>query len=134
MEHPITPPPELVQQWVTEACPECRLTYDEFTGESVESLATAAAQWGWDQRGAANEAELQKARDEELEACCQHLFRCGFCDADILRLRIARRPQPPSLRKQAYDALDTYIYGEPDPKDKERTYNTIRRALEQLND
>jgi hypothetical protein len=44
----------------------------------------------------------------------------------------ARRPKPPSLRKQAYDALDTYIYGEPDPKDKERTYNTIRRALEAL--
>ena len=41
----------------------------------------------------------------------------------------ARRPEPPSLRKQAYDALDTYIYGEPDPKDKERTYNTIRKAM-----
>ena len=41
----------------------------------------------------------------------------------------ARRPKPPSLRKQAYDALDTYIYGEPDPKDKERTYNTIRKAM-----
>jgi len=38
------------------------------------------------------------------------------------------------LKKQAYDALDTYIYGTPDHKDKERTYNTIRRALEQLDD
>ena len=41
-------------------------------------------------------------------------------------------PELPSLKKQAYDALDTYIYGEPDPKDKERTYNTIRQALEAL--
>jgi len=46
----------------------------------------------------------------------------------------ARRPKPPSLKEQAYDALDTYVYGNPDPKDKERTYNTIRKALEQLND
>jgi hypothetical protein len=48
--------------------------------------------------------------------------------------RVARRPKSPSLKEQAYDALDTYIYGEPDPKDKERTYNTIRRALEALDD
>jgi hypothetical protein len=44
------PPPELIEQWVAEACPECRLTYDEFTGESVEILVTRAAQWGAEQR------------------------------------------------------------------------------------
>ena len=49
-------------------------------------------------------------------------------------LRIARRPEPLSLKKAAYDALDNYIYGNPDPKDKERTYNAIRRALELLPD
>ena len=47
-------------------------------------------------------------------------------------LRAARRPKPPSLAKQGCDALDTYIYGNPNHKDKERTYNTIRAALERL--
>ncbi|CAB5223458.1 hypothetical protein UFOVP383_56 [uncultured Caudovirales phage] len=80
---PITPPPELVQQWVTKACPECRLTYDEFTGESVQSLATAAAQWG---------------ADQELEACCEWLVNKLTFREDGIRfageLRVARRPTP----------------------------------------
>ena len=101
MKHPITPPPELVQQWL-KGCP----------GETALRVATQAAQWG---------------ADQELEACCAEV---SWFTAD--KLRAARRPKPLSLRKQAYDALDTYIYGEPDPKDKERTYNTIRRALERL--
>ena len=123
---PITPPPELVVQWYLAAK---AMPVDQW----VTDVATAAAQWGWNQRGAATEVELQKARDEELNECCEWLdFYSSATDARDLRL--ARRPEPPSLKKQAYDALDTYIYGEPDPKDKERTYNTIRRALEQLND
>ena len=122
MEHPITPPPQLVEQWI-----------DMLSSRSDYAVFSLAAQWGWEQRSAAIEAELQQARDEELEACCEWLdFYSAASDARDLRL--ARRPEPPSLRKQAYDALDTYIYGEPDPKNKERTYNTIRRALEALND
>ena len=106
---PITPPLGLINQWWNEAKQNAK--YDEPIGPLV---ATKAAQWG---------------ADQELDACCewtQSYAECG--DA----LRLARRPKPPSLRKQAYDALDTYIYGEPDPKDKERTYNAIRRALEAL--
>jgi len=77
----------------------------------------------------------QQIADQELEACCEWLERDWNENPDCVQeIRAARRPKPPSLRKQAYDALDTYIYGEPDPKDKERTYNTIRKALEQLND
>ena len=72
--------------------------------------------------------------DQELEACCEWLDRRLFGRDEIAGFRDARRPKPPSLRKQAYDALDTYIYGALDPKDKERTYNTIRRALEALRD
>ena len=106
MEHPITPPPELVTQWDS---------HGKSRSDAAQILATQAAQWG---------------ADQELEACCEWLDSA----TDARDIRIARRPKPPSLRKQAYDALDTYIYGEPDPKDKERTYNTIRRALEQLND
>jgi hypothetical protein len=83
-------------------------------------------------------AAYASGADQELEACCllvddgEHAASYGCHNGPSLR--IARRPKPPSLRKQAYDALDTYIYGEPDPKDKERTYNTIRRALEALDD
>ena len=115
MGHPITPPPELVQQWAISSpiqCSDESWAYELF-------IAHQAARWG---------------ADQELDACCKWLRSKDILEPAIDALRAARRPKPPSLRKQAYDALDTYIYGEPDPKDKERTYNTIRRALEQLND
>ena len=114
MNHPITPSPELVEKWLENwhstpgLKPECRYEY----------IANCAAQWG---------------ADQELEACCKCLTLLG-CSGTAAEVRADRRPKPPSLRKQAYDALDTYIYGEPDPKDKETSYNTIRRALESLND
>lgn len=110
MEHPI-PPDELVKQWRHQwwsVNPDCE-------GADLQRyIADQAAQWG---------------ADQELAACCewaQSYAECG--DA----LRLARRSKPPSLKEQALADLDTYIYGEPDPRDKERTYNTIRRALEQL--
>lgn len=107
MEHPITPPPELVEEWF--------MDQRGLSEASRQHITTAAARWG---------------ADQELESCCEWIPKETPWDAE--QLRIARRPKLPSLRKQAYDALDTYIYGEPDPKDKERTYNTIRRALEAL--
>ena len=111
MEHPITLPPELVQRLMRECPFICSEKREQF-------VATAAARWG---------------ADQELEACYYWIENYHGTDAAD-SLQQGRRPKPPSLRQQAYDALDTYIYGEPDPKDKERTYNTIRRALEQLND
>jgi hypothetical protein len=55
--------------------------------------------------------------------------------ADLaFKLRATRRPKPLSLKKQACDALDAYIYGNPDHNDKQNTYNAIRRALEALPD
>jgi len=111
MTNPITPPPELVQRWDEEGT-------EMFRPEYQIHLTTKAAQWG---------------ADHELEACCEYMQHEDF-HGFATELRAARRPKPPSLKKQAYDALDTYIYGEPDPKDKERTYNTIRLALEALDD
>ena len=109
-QHPITPPPELIKQWVKKA---------NHNDPLFAQVAVMGAQWG---------------SDQELEACCEWLV-CNYNYPEAGNpLRATRRPKPPSLKEQAYDALDTYIYGEPDPKDKERTYNTIRRALEQLND
>ena len=108
-QHPITPPLELVQEWWDKVPGTFTSLVDE------THLATQAAQWG---------------ADQELEACCEWLRE--FHPGGTEQLRTARRPKPPSLKEKAYDALDIYIYGEPDPKDKERTYNTIRRALEAL--
>lgn len=115
----ITPPPELVEQWVTEACPECYLSYDEFTGESVEILATRAAQWG---------------ADQELEACIAWFDKYipGY-ELVADRLRAARRHKPPSLKEQALEDLDSLIA---DLANHGMGFNAtnIRRALEQLDD
>ena len=115
-----SPPWELVKQW-SDIKP-----MEDAVVQNWVKIATQAARWG---------------ADQELEACCDHMrdHQWGFVERPdgtkihrAIYLQQSRRPKPPSLRKQAYDALDTYIYGEPDPKDKERTYNTIRRALEAL--
>jgi hypothetical protein len=105
-EHTITPPPELVQQW-----------RDEWVDQSDRSglwvgeyIATQAARW---------------AADRELDACCEWAAEQdrGFDD----ELRAARRPKPPSLKAQALDDLDTLV-------GRGRSSDTIRRALEQLDD
>ena len=116
MEHPITPPDELVAEWLKQFYGPATRLGTLAPGEASLHVATAAAQWG---------------ADQELEACCEWTHQDSSPE-DAASLRAARRPKPPSLKEQAYDALDTYIYGEPDPKDKERTYNAIRRALEAL--
>jgi hypothetical protein len=117
-----SPPWELVKQW-SDIKP-----MEDAVVQNWVKIATKAARWG---------------ADQELEACCDHMrdHQWGFVERPdgtkihrAIYLQQSRRPKPPSLRKQAYDALDTYIYGEPDPKDKERTYSTIRRALEALDD
>jgi hypothetical protein len=107
--HPITPPPELVQQWQED--------WHHSKGNYIEIevyMATQAARWGTDQ---------------ELEACCEWL--AGWCRDEypggIGNLRAARRPKPPSLKEQA---METLKY----PKDlwSESEVDTIRRALEAL--
>jgi hypothetical protein len=115
-DHPITPPPELVQQWVTEACPECHLSYDEFTGESVEIIATRAAQYG---------------ADQELEECCELLQQKGIPAWSLLRLH--RRPKPPSLKEQALMALEDGDTG-PGASLTSNEVGIIRRALKSIND
>lgn len=107
--HPMTPPLELLKYWEDQHFEE---------GENYDVMLIQAYQAG---------------ADQELEACCEWLKDTAHVGIDF-ELINARRPKPLSLKKVAYDALDTYIYGNPDPKDKERTYNAIRRALEALPD
>jgi len=89
------------------------------------SLVERVAQWGYDQRGEVNEAKLQQARDEELEACCEWLVLNGYVEA-ASRLRAARRPKPPSLAEQALEALRST------PCTEQRHYDALFAALERL--
>ena len=108
-QHPITPPRELVREWYgSEDCPDGANALANY-------LCTQAAQWG---------------ADQELEACCAWL---AFATSEpyINALRAARRPKPPSLKARALNALAALEINEPG---YEGTYDTIRRALEALND
>ena len=122
-QHPITPPQELVQLWLENYF---GTVFNVTVADASSFIATQTAQWIHEQRGASNEAELQKARDEELEACCKWIE--GEIGAiDPKDLFTARRPKSPSLKEQAlivlYDADLDAVHE-----------NIIRRALEALPD
>ena len=126
-QHPITPPPELVRKWIDEATSQ---TYAERWIFIVEQ----AAQWGYDQRGEVNEAKLQEARDEELEACCEWLgtqWLGARTEGFPAELRAARRPKPPSLKRVALLQLDT-LNADLGLGGKGVDLSQIRRALEAL--
>ena len=120
MTHPITPPPELVQQW--QKAPEfsalspCVMV--TVTNTKLQDIATQAAQWG---------------SDQELEACCEWL-RESVCEGGWSQhLRAARRPKPPSLKQQALALIDDCKDPDNDCLDDD-ALAIIRRALEQLDD
>jgi hypothetical protein len=104
-QHPITPPPELVQQWDTEGRHQDYCTVTEY-------IAHRAAQWG---------------ADQELEACCELMdrdFMAGPSD-----LRAARRPKPPRLKERALAVIEnSEICDHLSPEHAA----ILRRALEQL--
>ena len=91
-QHPITPPPELVQQWVTEywGNPEASSNLGE------RYIATQAANWG---------------ADQELQACINFVYDNELCDPDFHNnLRAARRPKPPSLKEQALAVVENALF------------------------
>ena len=77
MTDPITPPPELLDQWCMDA-----------TLGNWRDIATQAAQWG---------------ADQELEACCEWLDEKTIINGSTA-LRTSRRPKPLSLKEQALEA------------------------------
>ena len=108
-EHPIAPPPELVQQW-----------WDDFNGAFYEFEAITAT-------------VFQAGADQELEACCEWLEEIGPSGVQLWGddLRKDRRPKPPSLKEQALALVEQHEDGwRPSPKD----WDTIRLALEALPD
>ena len=111
-QHPITPPPELVEQWLSEHYG----TPTEERKRLIGGLATEAARWG---------------ADQELRACCDTLQRHAHWDLAVFELMDDRRPKPPSLKEQALKALAAI---EGDFNTVGDRADTIRRALEALDD
>ena len=75
-QHPITPPQELIEQWIRDA---------NHNDSMFAQVAIMGAHWG---------------ADQELEECCNWLERevdsgWGLC----AQLRADRRPQSPSLKE-----------------------------------
>lgn len=92
MEHPITPPPELMQLWSMQG-PEAR----DGGATREQWIATQAARWG---------------SDEELEAIIHWLITGPYgasiaaAHGDLIhQLRAARRPKPPSLKVRIAEAI-----------------------------
>jgi hypothetical protein len=117
-QHPITPPPGLVQQWANESPMECSAeswAYEMF-------IAHRAARWG---------------ADQELEACCEWVGQwrsmagmVGSSHPEV-GLRTARRPKPPSLKEQALRAADL-LFNHAEIGECALAQATVRRALEAL--
>ena len=105
--HPITPPPELVQQWIRER-------------DGLEHLATQAARWG---------------ADQELLACGNYLERCAaWEEEDVAEMYNYRRPRPLSLRELALASVKRFEESGEFFSDQMRELEFIRKALEQLDD
>lgn len=110
-QHLITPPIKLFKQWEDDILTE---------RDNVDYVLACAWRDGF--RVGAN---------QELEACCdwfQEFYKTeSWVTHDLKHFRNARRPKPPSLKKQALQALE-----------EERAdmslvnYKTIKSILEQL--
>ncbi len=109
--NPITPPPELVQEWIREK-------------DGLELVVARAAQYG---------------ADQELEACCEWLgdnpngWVALSTTQFAAKLRATRRPKPPSLKEQALEELEQ-LRGDANSMGMGFDAPAIRRALEALPD
>jgi hypothetical protein len=118
-QHPITPPQELVSDWLL--APEfydgkTKVNMVTITVNRLQYIATQAARWG---------------ADQELEACCEWLQDPDL-DVDTYKLRADRRPKPPSLKEQALAALKRQSTRSIPSLVATEDCDTIRRALEVL--
>ena len=117
-EHPITPPPELVEQWDKD-CESGNNPEVSNTFYALQCFASKAARWG---------------ADQELEACCEWFVR-DWTDIETAdKLRADRRPKLPSLKEQALQALAHLENGAHCSMDTTESAHYIRRALESLPD
>jgi hypothetical protein len=123
--HPITPPPELVEQWrnLPEYVSQLRtMSTITITTEKLQHIATQAARWGADQQLAmdANWLDHNALNEPHLQ-----IIPMGESLKETMRLK------RPNLKEQALIELND-VYNRDRIDDV--TYDTIRYALEQLND
>ena len=103
-QHPITPPPELVEEWFNNSPIDRGLT-----------LATQAAQWG---------------ADQELEATLGLMVTLNIRGVDYVR-NARRSARAPSLKEQALKEL-RQLPIDPELGVCASALDTIRHALEAL--
>ena len=121
-QHPITPPPELVGQWL------CSEDYQwgpleqasiTITTNRLQNVATQAARWG---------------ADQELEACVNYIDN-NMSGNKAREFRAIRRPKPPSLKQQALEALGRFsTNAHTTAHQMQNDFDLFRRALEALDD
>ena len=112
-DHPITPPHELIEEWI-----------EQFKGDHPIYVAMQAAQWGADQQLAKDAEWLDHNALNE-----PHLRITPMGES----LKEAMRPKPPSLKEQALAVLEE----EPEDSKELIVFDTdqidiIRRAIEAL--
>ena len=113
MTHPITPPPELVEEWIEIAKPE---PWKRPPDPNV--LCAFAARWG---------------ADQELEACVKLLELSDKNARDFLYS--ARRPKPLSSKQQALQALGRFTSNAHTNADEMmRDFDLILQALQEIKD
>jgi len=104
---PITPPPELVREWLVESPKDSDFGISDY-------IATQAANWG---------------SDQELEACCEWLKTKEWIHPEFNdELRAERRPKPPSKKQRGLTALEATNLKKDDPL----LYQEILNAIEGL--
>jgi hypothetical protein len=114
-EHPITPPPELVEQW------ECEYHHMIWGPDLLMFISEKAACWGADQQ-----LELDAKWPDHNALNEAHLKIAPMGDA----LKEAMRPKPPSLKEQALEV----VTGLEKRWDLQCDLTLLRRALEALDD
>jgi len=109
----ITPRPELFKQWEDDILNE---------RDNVDYVLDCAWRDGF-----------RAGADQELDACCDSLQELWAPSDWITGLRAKRRPNPPSLKEQALEAL-TRFSDEVWCEEVHADFDLIQRALEQLDD
>ena len=107
---PITPPPELVEEWANASA---RTHRENGTYAQHEfALATQAARWG---------------ADRELDACCAWAAQFNYDDYRYQdELRATRRPKPPNKKQRGLTALEATNLKEDDPLLYQEILNAIK--------
>jgi len=93
----------------------------DLTLSNWRDIATQAAQWG---------------ADQELEACCEWLEqRVPARDWLAMQLHDARRPNAPTLKERALEALGRFsANSHTTAHQMQNDFDLFRRALEALDD